>query len=95
MRTNDWNVFGFVAIYSAVGLLVRHRAARHFKPGVSAAARLGIGWDMFRRDSYTEEGQSARRWIVVLYLGALPLFMLIAYLLSALARWIPIVPRTA
>lgn len=86
MRTNDWSVFGFVAIYSAVGLLVRHRAARHFKPGVSAATRLGMGWGMFRRDSYTEEGQSARRWLAVLYLGALPTFMLIAYMLSPLAR---------
>jgi hypothetical protein len=86
LSIDDWKVLAFVAIYSTACLLVRRRAARHFKPGVSAATRLGIGRGMFRRASYTEKGQSARSWLVILYVGALPLFMLLVFLLSMRGR---------
>jgi hypothetical protein len=86
LSIDDWKIWAFVAIHSTACLLVRRRAARHFKPGVSAATRLGIGWGMLRRASYTEKGQSARSWLVILYVGALPLVMLIKFLLSPRGR---------
>ena len=86
MRAGDWLVVGLATIYTVIGLLVRHRAARYFRPGVSAWTRRGIGWGMLRRDNYTEEGQSAHRWLVGLWLGALPLFLLLVWLITVVDR---------
>jgi hypothetical protein len=86
LSTGDWSVVGLTAIYFAIALLVRQRAARHFRPGVSVWTRRGVGWGMLRRDNYTEEGQSARRWLVGLWLGALPLFVLLVWLLNKMGR---------
>jgi hypothetical protein len=86
LSAGDWAVLGFAAIYSAVGLLVRRRAARHFRPGVSAWTRRGIGWGMLRSENYTEDGQRARRLLVILWLGALPAFVLVAWLISKIGR---------
>ena len=86
MSARDWSVIGLAVIYNAIFFLVRHRAARHFQPGVSFWTRRGIGWGMLRRDTYTEQGQSARRWLVGLWVGALPLFMLLVWLLTSIDR---------
>ena len=86
MSNCKWAMFAFVAIYLAVGLWARRRAARHFRPGVSAWTRRGVGWGMLRSDNYTEEGQSARRLVVTLWLGALPVLMLVAWLFSSSGR---------
>jgi hypothetical protein len=79
-------VVGFAAVYSAVGLLVWRRAARHLRPEVPAWTRLGLGWGMLRSDNYTAEGQGARRLLVILWLGALPAFVLIVWLISKTGR---------
>ena len=86
MSARDWSVIGLAVIYSAIALLIRHRAARHFRPGVSAWTRRGVGWGMLRRDNYTMEGQSARRWLVGLWIGAVPLFVVLVWLLTGIDR---------
>jgi hypothetical protein len=86
LSKGEWAVLAFAAIYFAVGFGARQRAARHFRPGVSAWTRRGIGWGMLRSDNYTEEGQAARRLLVILWLAALPAFVFVVWLLSQSGR---------
>jgi hypothetical protein len=86
LSKGEWWVLVFAAIYLTVGFWARQRAARHFRPGVSAWTRRGVGWGMLRRDNYTEEGQLTRRVLAILWLAALPAFVVVVWLLSQSGR---------
>jgi len=62
--------------YNLLGLWAWRRAARFRRPDLSAYARLGLGVSLFRADTYTAEGQPARRRLVLVYAAALPAFLL-------------------
>ena len=86
MTAGDATVVGCAVLYNAVCLVAWRRAARHYRPGLSGWTRFGVGVGLLRTESYTEEGQPARRLLLALMWCALPLFALLVWLLAYLRR---------
>jgi hypothetical protein len=79
-------VLVFAVVYNLVFLSIWRRAARHYRSDLRVSAWLGLGWRLFREDTYTSAGEPYRRLLILLAVGALPLLLLVLWLTSLLAQ---------
>ena len=85
MSRDSIAVLTFAVGYNLLGFRAWRHAARFRQPDLSASVRLGLGLSVLRADTYTAEGQAARRRLVWIYAAGLPAILFWMWLWALIA----------